>query len=129
MQARFDVHTPALAKGQRSWELLSLRDLAKPKPDLSTWEMSGPFMGGDFGSAFVTTFGPERLAVGENVALNGKARQSSTSNDAPAELAIDGNSSGKFEDKTVTHTKNPDDQSPWWEVALAEPTDVTQVVI
>ena len=129
LQARFDVHTPALAKGQRSWELLSLRDLAKPKPDLSTWEMSGPFTGDDFDSAFVTAFGPERLAVGENVALHGKARQSSTSNDAPASLAIDGNSSGKFEDKTVTHTKNPDDQSPWWEVALAEPTDVTQVVI
>ena len=129
LQAKLDVHTPALAKGQREWELKSLRDLAKPKPELTTWEMTGPFAADDFDSAFVTAFGPERLAVGENVALHGKARQSSTSNDGVAKLAIDGNFSGSFKDKTVTHTRNPDDKSPWWEVALAESTDVTQVVI
>jgi hypothetical protein len=129
LQAKLNVNTPALAKGQRKWELKSLRDLAKPKPELTTWEMNGPFAADDFDSAFVTAFDPERLAIGENVAPSGKARQSSTSNDGEAKLAIDGNTSGTFADKTVTHTQNPSDKSPWWEVELAEPTDVTQVVI
>ena len=129
LQAKLSVHTPALTKGQRDWELKSLRNLAKPKPELGDWETSGPFAGDNFESVFTRAFAPERLAIGENVAPRGKARQSSTSNDAPAKLAIDGNSSGKFVDKTVTHTKNPDDKSPWWEVELLKPTNVTQVVI
>ena len=129
LQARLDVHTPALANGQREWELRSLRDLAKPEPKLSAWQITGPFEGNDFDDAFTRAFAPERLAIGENVAPRGKARQSSTSHDAPAKLAIDGNTSGKFEDGTVTHTNNPEDKAPWWEVELAEPTDVTQVVI
>jgi len=129
LQAKLNVNTPALAKGQRKWELNSLRDLAKPKPQLSDWEIAGPFGADDFDSAFARAFGPERLAIGENVAPRGKARQSSTSNDGEAKLAIDGNTSGTFADKTVTHTQNPSDKSPWWEVELAEPTDVTQVVI
>ncbi|MDP6678121.1 MAG: DUF1549 domain-containing protein [Verrucomicrobiota bacterium] len=129
LQAKLNEPTPALAKGQRAWELRSLRDLAKPEPKRSVWEISGPFEGNDFDDAFAKAFAPERLAIGENVALRGKARQSSTSHDAPAKRAIDGNTSGKFEDGTVTHTNNPDDKEPWWEVALAEPTDLTQVVI
>ena len=129
LQANLNVHTPALAKGQGEWELKSLRDLAKPKPELGVWEMSGPFAGDSFDGAFAKAFAPERLAIGQNVASRGTARQSSTSNNGEAKLAIDGNSSGKFEDKTVTHTQNPSDKSPWWEVELAEPTDVSQIVI
>ncbi len=129
LKAKLNEQTPALAKGQREWELRSLRDLAKPEPNLSAWQIAGPFEGNDFDDAFGKAFAPERLAIGENVAPRGKARQSSTSNDGEAKLAIDGNTSGKFQDKTVTHTKNPDDRSPWWEVVLPEPTDVSQVVI
>ena len=129
LQAKLNEHTPALTKGQRSWELRSLRDLAKPEPKRSTWQIAGPYEGSDFDDAFAKAFAPELLAVGDNVAPWGKASQSSTSHNAPAQLAIDGNTSGKFEDGTVTHTHNPEDKSPWWEVALAEPTDVTQVVI
>ena len=129
LQAKLNVHTPALAKGQRDWELKALRNLAKPKPEMGEWETSGPFVGDDFESVFARAFVPERLAIGENVAPRGKARQSSTAYGGSAKLAIDGNSSGKFEDKTVTHTKNPDDKSPWWEVQLPKPTDVTQVVV
>ena len=129
LQAELNEPTPALAKGQQSWELRSLRDLAKPEPKRSPWHFAGPFEGSDFDDAFASAFAPERLAIGENIALLGKARQSSTSHNAPAKLAIDGNTSGKFEDGTVTHTHNPEDKAPWWEVALAEPTYVTQVVI
>ena len=129
LQAKLAEHTPALAKGQRAWELDSLRDLAKPEPKLSTWEIAGPYDADDFDRGFSESFAPERIAVGKNVAMSGKARQSSTSYEAVAKLAIDGNTSGTFEDKTVTHTKNPDDKSPWWEVELAEPTALTQVVL
>ena len=95
LQARLNEPTPALAKGQGAWELRSLRDLAKPEPKRSVWEVTVPFEGNDFDDAFAKAFAPERLATGENVALRGKARQSSTSHDAPAKRAIDGNTSGK----------------------------------
>ena len=129
LQAKLDQHTPALEKGQRAWELNSLRDLAKPEPKLSRWEIAGPYDADDFDSGFSVSFAPERIAVGENVAMRGRAKQSSTSHEAVAKLAIDGNTSGTFDHKTVTHTKNPDDKSPWWEVELAEPTALTQVVL
>ena len=54
---------------------------------------------------------------GENVALKGEARQSSTDYDGPPRLAIDGNTNGDYvEAKSTTHTANSDD--PWWEVDL-----------
>ncbi len=58
-----------------------------------------------------------------NVALKGKATQSSTDYDGPANLAIDGKTDGDFAKKSVTHTKSED--SPWWEVDLqsAQPID------
>ena len=129
LQAKLNVHTPELAKGQREWELKSLRDLAKPEPKRSAWEITGPFKADSFDAAFAMAFAPESHAIGLNVAPLGKAQQSSTAYDGPAKLAIDGNTSGLFTDKTVTHTANPSDKSPWWEVALAKPTDVTQVVL
>lgn len=59
----------------------------------------------------------------ENIAQRGSATQSSTAFDGPAKLAIDGNTDGKFESKSVTHTAESDD--PWWEVDLqsAQPID------
>ncbi|WP_020468931.1 DUF1553 domain-containing protein [Zavarzinella formosa] len=60
---------------------------------------------------------------GANVALKGKAAQSSTDYDGPANLAIDGKTDGNFENKSVTHTKI--EANPWWEVDLqsAQPID------
>ena len=129
LQAKLNVHTPELAKGQREWEMKSLRDLAKPEPKRSAWEITGPFKADSFDAAFAMAFAPESHAIGLNVAPLGKASQSSTAYDGPAKLAIDGNTSGLFTDKSVTHTSNPSDKSPWWEVALTKPTDVTQVVL
>ena len=129
LQSKLNIHTPELAKGQRKWEVKSLRDLAKPEPERTVWEAVGPFKADSFDSAFSQSFDPERLAIGLNVAPKGKAKQSSTAYDGFAGLAIDGNTSGLYTDKTVTHTKNPDDKSPWWEVLLDKPTDVTQVVV
>ena len=69
------------------------------------------------------------MAIGLNVAPQGVARQSSTAYDGFAKLAIDGNTSGVYANNSVTHTQNPDDKSPWWEVILLKPTDVSQVVL
>ncbi len=129
LESMLNVHTPELANGQQNWELKSLRDLAKPKPKKSVWESIGPFKSDSFDSAFSYSFKPESLAIGLNVAPQGVARQSSTAYDGFAKLAIDGNTSGVYANNSVTHTQNPDDKSPWWEVILLKPTDVSQVVL
>ena len=129
LESKLNIHTPELANGQQNWELKSLRDLAKPKPKYSAWEAVGPFKADSFDAAFSYSFEPESLAIGLNVAPQGAARQSSTAYDGFAKLAIDGNTSGVYADNSVTHTQNPDDKSPWWEVVLSKPTDVSQVVL
>ena len=63
----------------------------------------------------------------ENVAIKGEAKQSSTTYEAPAKLAIDGNTEGQFERKSVTHTASEPD--PWWEVDLKAAGPVDRVVL
>ncbi len=67
------------------------------------------------------------FAGDSNVAVKGKASQSSTSYDAPASLAIDGNTNGDFQAKSTTHTETQ--ESPWWEVELPEATVVNKLAI
>lgn len=55
-------------------------------------------------------------AHGENIARQGQARQSSVDFGGPAELAIDGNTSGVFQEKSTTHTRQS--ANPWWELDL-----------
>lgn len=62
-----------------------------------------------------------------NLALKGTATQSSTAFDGPAKYAIDGNTDGKFDSKSVTHTDASDD--PWWEVDLQSVQGVDRIVI
>ena len=65
---------------------------------------------------------------GENVALKGEARQSSTDFDGPPRLAIDGNTDGDYSAaKSTTHTAVSED--PWWEVDLKEAGTVDRVAI
>ena len=60
----------------------------------------------------------EVLVQGENVARGGKASQSSTAHGGEASRAIDGNSSGFFNNDGQTHTREESD--PWWEVDLGK---------
>jgi mono/diheme cytochrome c family protein len=69
----------------------------------------------------------QAFAGSENVATKGVASQSSTSYDAPAQRAIDGNTDGVFDNKSVTHTAEQAD--PFWEVDLKESRDLTKLVI
>ncbi|HEY1784944.1 MAG TPA: DUF1549 domain-containing protein, partial [Pirellulales bacterium] len=68
------------------------------------------------------------LAGNENVARSGAAAQSSTDYGAPAELAIDGNTSGDFfAAHSTTHTAQSDD--PWWEVDLKSELPLNRIVV
>ncbi len=63
-----------------------------------------------------------------NVAVDGKARQSSEYKTAAASLAIDGNTNGNYyEANSVTHTQTESD--PWWEVDLGSERAVSKIAI
>lgn len=63
-----------------------------------------------------------------NVAMKGKASQSSVDYNGPANLAIDGNTNGDFTGAmSTTHTKQ--EKNPWWEVDLGANTTIDKVVI
>ena len=65
---------------------------------------------------------------GGNVAVKGKASQSSTGFNGPAALAIDGNTDGDYSTaKSTTHTQ--EEQGPWWEVDLGSASRIDKVVI
>ncbi|MFO0905957.1 MAG: DUF1553 domain-containing protein [Pirellulales bacterium] len=64
----------------------------------------------------------------DNVARQGKATQSSTDFGGPPELALDGNTNGKYtEAKSTTHTAISDD--PWWEVDLGGVRAIDRIVL
>lgn len=70
----------------------------------------------------------QAFAGSENLALKGKATQSSTDYDGPPQLAIDGNTNGHyFEAKSTTHTGMED--TPWWEVDLGAVVNLDRVVL
>ena len=64
----------------------------------------------------------------QNLARAGTATQSSTDYGGPAELAIDGNTSGDFNAAhSTTHTAVSDD--PWWEVDLKSELPLERIVV
>ncbi len=67
---------------------------------------------------------------GQNVALassGGKASQSSTDFGGPAHLAIDGNTDGNYDKKSVTHTAIQ--ANPWFEIDLGAVKSIDRVVL
>lgn len=67
------------------------------------------------------------LSGGTNIASLGTATQSSTDFDGPAQLAIDGNTDGNYQNKSVTHTAISND--PWWELKLKSPAPVEKIAL
>jgi putative heme-binding domain-containing protein len=63
-----------------------------------------------------------------NVALKGKATQSSTASNGAAGRAIDGNTSGLYSDNSSTHT-NEGSQNPWWEVDLGREFSIEKIAV
>ena len=64
---------------------------------------------------------------GENVALKGAAKQSSTDFAGPANYGNDGNTVGNYKAKSTTHTKV--EANPWWEIDLKSELPIDQIVI
>ncbi len=56
---------------------------------------------------------------GENIAKGRKAVQTTTSHNAPAARAVDGNTSGDWGKESITHT-HENDRNPAWEVDLGK---------
>jgi mono/diheme cytochrome c family protein len=63
----------------------------------------------------------------QNIALKGKASQSSTDFGGDPQLAIDGNTSGDFAKHSVSHTKKS--RNPWWEVDLNSGVALDRIAI
>lgn len=64
----------------------------------------------------------------KNVAPGGQAQQTSTAWDGKAARAIDGNTSDRYADKTITHTVEGQ-SDPTWEVDLGRAVPVDKVVV
>lgn len=72
----------------------------------------------------------EVFSGGKNIALKGKATQSSVSNGGTPDLAIDGNTDGDMpQGKSVTHTHGNKRGSPWWQVDLGQTLPIERIVI
>jgi len=67
------------------------------------------------------------ISGGKNVAPSGKARQSSTAFNGPAEAGNDGNTDGTYANGSVTHTAQ--ETNPWWEVDLGSETDIDRIAV
>ncbi|MDB5337993.1 MAG: Planctomycete cytochrome [Planctomycetaceae bacterium] len=70
----------------------------------------------------------QAFAGKDNLAPKGEAKQSSTDYAGPANLAIDGNTDGRYvEAKSTTHTAASDD--PWWELDLKSEQKLDRLVV
>ncbi len=69
----------------------------------------------------------EVYSRGRNIAPQGKARQIAVSNNGRPERAIDGNTSGVYNDGGQTHTPSMD--NPWWELDLGSEQPIEKIVI
>lgn len=65
---------------------------------------------------------------GKNIAPQGKAKQSSTSNGGDASKAIDGRTDGSFGSGTQTHSQE-NENNPWWEVDLGSAQPIESIAI
>ena len=65
---------------------------------------------------------------GRNIALQGKANQSSTANDGVAARAIDGKTDGSYGQGTQTHTRE-NENNPWWELDLGGEQPIESIVV
>ena len=65
---------------------------------------------------------------GTNLALCGTATQSTVGFGGTPERAIDGDVNGFYGGGSITHTA-ADDPAPWWEVSLAESSEISSILI
>lgn len=85
---------------------------------------TGPWT--DAGQKLIAQNDQEIQAATINLAVNGTVEQSSTrAKGGAASRAIDGNTSGKWANGSVTHTNKQ--SMPWWQVDLGESATIEQI--
>ncbi len=77
--------------------------------------------------AEVQVFSSDATGTRQNIATEGKATQSSTRFDGPPQLAIDGNTDGQYDHRSVTHTRA--ESAPWWQVDLGRMAALDEVAV
>jgi glucose/arabinose dehydrogenase/azurin len=65
---------------------------------------------------------------GQNIATDGKAKQSSVASGGSAQRAIDGKTDGTYNAGTATHTSEGE-RNPWWEVDLGGEKTIESVAV
>jgi len=80
-------------------------------------------------ACFAAILLPNHGVNGANVALEKSATQSSTVLSGFASKAVDGNTSGAWNDGSMTHTCHLLDNDPWWEVDLEETYVISSIVV
>jgi hypothetical protein len=123
-----DAKLPGMGPGHAGGNFVISRVTAQLVPPM-TARPSGRFVR-------ISLSGPNRIlslaevqvySGADNIATKGEATQSSVDYGGPAKLAIDGNTDGNYEKKSVTHTKA--EQDPWWEVDLKVEKTIDRIVV
>lgn len=106
----------------------------KLPPDVSATIKTTPGIEGRFVRIELPRRGTLTLAEvqvfsgGRNIALGGKARQSSIAYGGEPSRAIDGRTDGDYASGTETHTQE-NERRPWWEVDLRSQQPIDSIVI
>ena len=80
------------------------------------------------GEGKILSLAEVQVFVGDtNIALNARAKQSSTAFAGEAVRAVDGETDGDYARNSTTHTAT--EKNPWWECELGEPQRVDRVVL
>ncbi len=129
IQSRIDVANTNLAKPSTDNEFEQWTAKVTTAPDTASRgryvriELSGEQR--ILSLAEVKVFTSAADNTSQNIAVRGNATQSSTAYDGPPAYAIDNNTSGEFQDKTVTHTDT--ERDPWWQVDLGSDFPIEQI--
>ena len=75
----------------------------------------------------ITTTPTTPTTVNENIAPEGSPSQSSTAHEGVATRAIDRNTSGNWNNQSITHTNN--ELRPWWQVDWTEDKRIDEIVL
>ncbi|MBP87669.1 MAG: hypothetical protein CMJ64_13255 [Planctomycetaceae bacterium] len=120
LKAKLNATTPELQATQAKWEA----EVAKDERQAVT----GRFVRVEIidREEWLSLAEVQVFSGQDNVALKGKATQSSIDYNGPAQLAIDGNTNGDHSKGSVTHTKK--DKNPWWLLELPEPIAIDRIV-
>ena len=85
------------------------------------------WVGGEGELLGTPTVAPIPLPAETNLALNRSTSQSSTSHNGASARAVDGNTSGTWSNRSITHTAN--ENQPWWEVDLGSVQGISHLNI